>query len=328
MLGQTNRRVFVAGLGAAAWPVAARGEPSVPLVGFLCTQSPKGFARYVATFRQGLQETGFVEGKNVAIEYRWGEGDYGRLPALVARLLERQPAVIAATGGTPAAAAAKAATKTVPVVFEVGFDPVQTGLVASLNRPEGNLTGVVHAVKFLGPKLLELLREIVPGVGSVAALINPRFPSNVAFAADLQQAAQAIGQRLQIVNASNEAEIAEAFETIQGSDSKALLVADEPFFNNQREQIVQLAARHSLPAVYPARLFAEVGGLASYQADINDTFREVGHYTGRVLKGALPADLPVLQEAKFELILNQKTAEVLGIAFSPFLLARADEVIE
>ena len=204
----------------------------------------------------------------------------------------------------------------------------QTGLVASLNRPGGNLTGVVHALNGLGPKLLELLREIVPGVGSVAVLINPRFATNRVWATDLQQAAQAIGQRLQIVNASNEAEIAEAFATIRESGSDALLVAEEPFFANQHEQIVGLASRYSLPAVYPARSFAEVGGLASYATDIDDTFREAGHYTGRVLKGARPADLPVLQEVKFELILNQKTAKALGIVFPPTLLARADEVIE
>jgi putative ABC transport system substrate-binding protein len=326
---RVTRREFVAALGsAAAWPVVARAQQSIPLVGFLCTQSPKGFARYVAAFRQGLQEMGFVEGTNVTIEYRWGEGDYGRLPALVAQLLERRPAVIAAIGGTPAAAAAKAATRTVPVVFEIGVDPVETGLVASLNRPEGNLTGVVHTLKFLGPKRLELLREIVPGVGSVALLINPRFLTNVAYATDLQQAAQAVGQRVQIVNASKEAEIAEAFETIRESGSEALLVAEEPFLANQREQIVRLAARYSLPAVYAGRSFTEVGGLASYGGDIDDVLREVGHYTGRVLKGTRPADLPVLQEVKFELILNQKTAKTLGIAFPPTLLARANEVIE
>ena len=324
-----RRREFIAGVGsAAAWPLAAHGQQAVPLVGFLCTQSPTGFARYVAAFRQGLQETGFVEGTNVAIEYKWAEGDYGRLPALAAQLLERQPAVIAATGGTPAAAAAKAATKTVPVIFEVGIDPVQTGLVASLNRPEANLTGVVHELASLGPKMLELLREIVPGVGSVAVLINPRFATNQRWATDIQQAAQLIGQRLQIVNASNEAEIAETFETIRESGSEALLVAEEPFFEHQHEQIVELATRYSIPAVYPSRSFAEVGGLASYAADIADTFREAGHYTGRILKGARPADLPVLQEVKFELILNQKTAKALGIAFPPTLLARADEVIE
>jgi putative ABC transport system substrate-binding protein len=267
-------------------------------------------------------------GTNVTIEYRWGEGDYGRLPALVAQLLERRPAVIAATGGTPAAAAAKAATNTVPIVFEVGIDPVQTGLVASLNRPEGNLTGVVHTLNGLGPKMLELLREIVPGVGSTAVLINPRFATNRGWATDLQKAAQAVGQRVQIFNASNEAEIAEAFETIRESGSEALLVAEEPFFANQHEQIVGLATRYSLPTVYPGREFAESGGLASYAIDINDTFREAGHYTGRVLKGARPADLPVLQEVKFELILNQKTAKSLGIVFPPTLLARADEVIE
>ena len=281
-----KRREFIAALGgAAAWPLLARGEQSVPLVGFLNTQSPKGFAHYAAAFRQGLQETGFVEGTNVTIEYRWGEGDYGRLPALVAQLLERGPAVIAATGGTPAAAAAKAATKSVPVVFEVGIDPVETGLVASLNRPGGNLTGVVHQLKGLGPKLLELLREIVPGVGSVAVFINPRFATNRVWATDLQQAAQAIGQQLQIVNASNEAEIAEAFTTIRKSGSDALIVAEEPFFANQREQIVALASRYSLPAVYSARSFSEVGGLASYATDIENSFREAGHYTGRSPQG-------------------------------------------
>ena len=324
-----RRRDFIAGLGGVvAWPLVARGEQSVPLVGFLSTQSPKGFARYTAAFIQGLQETGFVEGTNVTIEYRWGEGDYGRLPGLLAELLERRPAVIAATGGIPAAAAAKATTNTVPIVFEVGADPVEAGLVASLNRPEGNLTGVVHTLNPLGPKLLELLREIVPGAGSVALLINPRFSPNVGYATALQQAAQAIGQQLQVVNASSEAEIGDAFETIRRSGIDALLVASEPFFNNQREQIVGLAARYSLPAIYPARLFAEVGGLASYAPDIGDVFREAGHYTGRVLKGARPADLPVLQEVKLELVLNQKTAKALGIAFPPTQLATANEVIE
>jgi putative tryptophan/tyrosine transport system substrate-binding protein len=324
-----RRLEFIAVLGsAAAWPLVARGDPPVPLVGFLCTQSPNGFASYVAAFRQGLQENGFVEGNNLAIEYRWAEGDYGRLPVLVAQLLERRPAVIATTGGTPAAAAAKAATNTVPIVFEVGVDPVETGLVASLNRPEGNSTGMVHALKFLGSKLLALLREIVPSAGSVAVLINPRFATNRGFATDLQQAAQALGQPLEIVNASNEAEIGEAFETIRSSGNRALIVADEPFFNNQREQSVGLAARYSLAAVYPARSFVEVDGLACYPPDIGGTFLEVGRYTGRVLRGARPADLPVLQTDKFELILNQKTAKTLGIVFPPTLVAVANEVIE
>jgi putative ABC transport system substrate-binding protein len=324
-----RRRTFIAALGsAAAWPLAARGQQSVPLVGFLSTQSPKGQARYVATFLQGLQESGFVEGKNVTIEYKWGEGDYGRLPALVAQLLDRRPDVIVAEGGTPAAAAAKAATKTVPIVFQVGIDPVATGLVASLNRPEGNLTGVAHTLKPLGPKLLELLREIVSGVSSVAVLINPRFATNPRWATDLQEAAQGIGQQVKIVNASNEAEIAEAFQTIRQSGCEALLVAEEPFFESQREQIVGLAARYSIPAIYSGRSFAEVGGLASYATDIRDAHREGGHYTGRVLKGARPADLPVLQEVKFELILNAKTAKALRIAFPPTLLASANEVIE
>jgi putative ABC transport system substrate-binding protein len=328
-VGQRNRREFIAAIGgAAAWPLVARGEQSVPLVGFLHTQSPKGQARYVAAFRQGLQDTGFVEGKNVTIEYRWAEGDYGRLPALVAQLLERRPDVIVAEGGSPAAAAAKAATKAVPIVFQVGIDPVAIGLVASLNRPEGNLTGVVHTLKPLGPKLLELLREIVPGVGSLAVLINPRFATNPRWATDLQQAAHAIGQRLQIVNASNEAEIAEAFETIREAGSEALLVAEEPFFESQREQIVGLAAHYSLPTIYPSRLFAEVGGLASYATDIGLGFREVGRYTGRILKGDRPTDLPVLQTVKIELILNQKTAKTLGITFPLTLIGRADEVIE
>ena len=268
----------------------ARGQQQVlPWVGFLYRQSLEGFAWYVAAFRDGLRDAGFVDGKNVLIEYRFAEGHYERLPALMAELLERRPTVIAATGGVPAAAAAKAATKTIPVVFEVGTDPLESGLVTSLNRPGGNLTGVTHTLNTLGPKLLELIREVVPADAPVALLVNPQFPSNARYADALQRAAHVVGQRLQIVRASNEAEISAAFDTVQELGAGALIIQSEPFFLSQRKQIVDLAARRAIPTVYPGRLFAEAGGLISYATDVADVFRETGRYTGRILKGDRPA---------------------------------------
>jgi putative tryptophan/tyrosine transport system substrate-binding protein len=325
-----RRREFIGVLGgAAAWPLLAQAQqPAIPVIGFLNSQSADTFARYVAAFRQGLKETGYVEGQNVAIDYRWAEGRYDRLPALAAELVGRHPAVIAATGGSPAAAAAKAATSTIPIVFEVGLDPVAAGLVTSLSRPSGNVTGVAHKMNTLGPKQLEMLRELVPTATLIGVLVNPRMPSTGAYSSDIQEAAEAIRQRLLILNATNESEIDSAFATLTELRPGALVVQSEPFFNSRRDQIVTLAARNAVPAIYPARDFVVVGGLMSYAAGIIDVFRQTGIYVGKILGGEKPGDLPVMQEVKVELALNLKTAKTLGLTFPLSLLGRADEVIE
>jgi putative tryptophan/tyrosine transport system substrate-binding protein len=325
-----RRREFIAGLGStAAWPLVAHGQqPSMPVIGFLNTQSADGFARPVAGFRDGLRETGYTEGQNVTIEYRWASGHYDELPALAAELVERRPAVIAATGGTPAALAAKAATTTIPIVFEVGIDPVAFGIVASLNHPGGNLTGVTHTPNTLGPKLIEVLHVIVPTATSIFILNNPRFPPAMAYVKDVQEAANTIGLRLQMVDASSENEIDSAFAKLADLQAGAAMLVNDPFFLSRRDQIVALAAHYAIPMVYPGRLFCEAGGLLSYAIDVATVMREAGRYTGRVLKGEKPADLPVVQAVKVELVLNFKTAKALGLEIPPTLLARADEVIE
>jgi putative tryptophan/tyrosine transport system substrate-binding protein len=325
-----RRREFIAALGgAAAWPVVVHAQQSaMPVVGFLCSQSPDGFARYVAAFRQGLKDTGYIEGHNVTIEYRWADGQDNRLPTLAADLVARKVALIAATGGTPAAAAAKALTATIPIVFETGFDPVQAGLVASINRPGGNLTGVYHSATPLGPKLLELLHELRPNARTVAVLVNRNRTSTSFQERDLRTAAIGIGQSIEFVHASSEHEIETAFSSLASLQADALLVASDPFFNSQREQIVGLAAHERIPAIYPAREMAEAGGLMSYAVHISSAFHQVGIYCGRILKGDRPGDLPVTQVTKIELVLNLRTAKVLGVTFPLTLLARADEVIE
>jgi putative ABC transport system substrate-binding protein len=324
-----RRRTFISLIaGAAAWPLAARAQqPAMPLVGFVDPRSPEAVTDRLRGFRQGLKEAGFVEGENVAIAYRWAENQLDRLPELVADLMRRRVAVLA-TGGAPAAFAAKAATTTIPTVFLIGDDPVRLGLVASLARPEGNLTGINILIVELAAKRLELLRALVPAATRIAVLVNPADPVTENQLKEVQAAALASGLKIQVLNANTSGEIVAAFETIGRERPDALFVAASPFLNGRRVQLAQLAALHRLPAAYPLRESAEVGGLMSYGVSVVDGFRQFGAYTGRILKGAKPADLPVVQSSKFELVINVETARMLGLTVPPSLLAVADEVIE
>jgi putative ABC transport system substrate-binding protein len=326
---QLQRRTIITLLGgAAAWPIAARAQQAaMPMIGFLSPVSPDGYSERLRGFRQGLKETGYVEGENVAIEYRWAENQFDRLPALAADLVRRQVAVIAAVSNF---AAVKATTSTIPIVFLATEDPVKLGFVASLARPGGNTTGINFYSGELTAKRLELLREVVPAATRVAVLVNPtNAMTTESTLRDVRSAARAMGLRIQVVNASTSHEINAAFATFVRERPDALFVGLDVFFsNNRRAQLVNLASRYALPAILSSRDFAEIGGLMSYGSDIKDAYRQVGGYVGRILKGAKPADLPVVQASKFELVINVQTADMLGITVPPTLLATADEVIE
>ena len=326
---QLHRRSFITLLGGAAvWPLAARAQqPAMPVIGFLNSASPGPFAPLVAGFLRGLKEAGYVEGQNVTIENRWAEGKYDRLPELARDLVRQQVAVIAATT-TPAALAAKAATPSIPIVFETAGDPIKLGLVNSLNRPGRNVTGVTQLNSELVSKRLGLLHDLIPTATVIGLLLNPNDPRAETQSAEMQEAAHALGLQIHIVNASTEGEIDSAFATLAQLRADALIVGTGEFFNSRPERLAEQAARHAMPAFYQLRQFAAAGGLISYGTSITDAYRQAGVYTGRILKGEKPADLPVLRPTKFELIINLKTAKTLGLTIPPGVLAIADEVIE
>ena len=328
MLG-IGRREFITLLGGAStWPLAVRAQQGVmPVVGFLGSTSPDLYAHVVRSYRQGLAEAGYVEGRDVAIDFRWAESQYEGLPALARELVDRRVNVIAA-GGLPAAVAAKAATTTTPIVFSIGVDPVAFGLVASLNRPGGNMTGVTNLNLELGSKQLEVLRELLPAATSMAALVNPTNPNADAHSSDLQAAARKLGIELHILHASSERDFDAVFTSLVRTRAGALVIGSDPFYVSRSKQLGALTARHAVPAIYQFREFVEGGGLLSYGSSITDAYRLVGVYTGRILRGEKPADLPVQQSSKVELIINLKTAKALGLTTPLSLLGRADEVIE
>jgi len=326
-----KRRDFITLLGgaAAAWPLAARAQqPAMPVIGFLSGRWPGEAASAVDAFRQGLGEFGYIEGQNVTIEYRWAEGHYDRLPALAAELVARQVAVIAATGGEASGLAAKAATATIPIVFTMGGDPVELGLVVSLNKPGGNVTGVTFIVNDIATKRLGLLRQLVPNATTIAMLVNPNFPATSAEVRDVQAAARTIGLEIDLLPASTSREIDAALATFVRKRPDALFVGGDPFLLGQRNQIASLAARNAVPAIYAQREFVAAGGLISYGANLADGYRQVGIYAARILKGEKPANPPVVQPTKFEMAINVKTAKALGLQIPDKLLALADEVIE
>lgn len=324
-----RRRDFIGVIGSAiTWSVTARAQPSLPVVGFLSSRSPAESELDVAGFRQGLSQSGYVEHQNVVIEYRWAENQYDRLPALAAELVKRQVRVIAALGGPVTALAVKAATKTVPFVFITGVDPVKLGLVDSFARPGGNATGVNMFITAVEAKRLGLLHELVPNANQIAVIVNPNSPEIDRQLNDLQAAAQAIRRELRIFRVSAETEFETVFAALAQNSVAAVLVAADPFFNSHRARIVALAERYKIPAIYEARGYALAGGLMSYGPNLPDMYRQVGLYTGQVLKGAKPADLPVMQPTALELVINLKAAKAIGLAVSAQLQQRADEVIE
>jgi ABC-type uncharacterized transport system substrate-binding protein len=324
-----RRREFITLVGgaAAAWPRAVQAQQSaMPVVGFLNSRARGEDTRLLAAFHQGLKEAGYVEGQNVAIEYRFAEGQNDRLPAMADDLVRRQVAVIAANG--PAVVAAKAATTTIPIVFSVGLDPIELGLVASLNQPGGNLTGVTALFDEVGPKRLELLHELVPAATIVGLLLNATYPSAEKQSRELQAAARTIGVQLRVLHASSERDFDTVFATLAQMRAGALVIGNDPFFNSRSEQLAALSVRYAMPTIFQNREFATAGGLMSYGTNLADTYHQVGVYAGRILKGEKPADMPVQQPTKFELIINLKTAKALGIAVPLPLTGRADEVIE
>jgi putative ABC transport system substrate-binding protein len=328
---QLKRREFITLLGgAAAWPLAARGQqPPMPVIGFLSIRSSDTDAPFLVSFRQGLSQGDFVEGRNVAIEYRYADGQHGRLPALVADLVRRRVAAIVTTGGPQAALAAKAATTTIPIAFTIGADPVRMGLVQSLSRPGGNLTGVTTSYDEAAPKRLGLLREIVPNARIIAVLVNPNEPVTASSeTADMRKAGRSVGQQVEILQAATGRDIDTAFARLVELQADALVVAPDPLFATQTRQLVALATLHAIPTLYWRREFAEAGGLMSYGSNLADAVRVVGVYVSRILKGEKPGDLPVQQPTRFELVVNVKAAKTIGLTISESFLTRADEVIE
>ena len=326
-----GRRQFISAVGgaAAAWPFAARAQqPAMPVVGFMHTLSVEITRHLVAAFRQGLKEAGFVEGQNVAVEYRWAQGQYDRLPELAADLVRREVAVIAATGGEPSPQIAKAATPTIPIVFTASGDPVREGLVASLNKPGGNVTGITIFGPDAVTKRVQLLHQLLPQAATIAFLMNPTNPIEEIEMGAAQTAATSLGLQMLVLRASKEGELETAFAAMAQQRIGALLVGSDPFFVGLRDQIVSLAARQGMPAIYFVREFAQAGGLMTYGNSLTDVYRQVGIYVGRILKGEKPADLPVMQASKFEFVINLKTAKALGLTVPNSLLVTADEVIE
>jgi putative tryptophan/tyrosine transport system substrate-binding protein len=326
-----RRRDFIQGtaISAAAWPLATRAQqPVTPVIGFLSSGTADGFAGQVAAIKQGLMETGYIAGKNVEIEYRFANGEYDRLATLATDLVRHRVAVIVTAGGVMAAQAAKTATSSIPIVFGVGADPVKAGLVPSLNRPEGNVTGVLSFSGELAAKRIGLLRDLLPQVAAFCILINPNDPSSVAQMSDAKATANGIGLRTRVLNASNSQEIDAAFASMAHERPDALIIFNDPAFSSRRDQIVAMINRLAIPTIYPFRHFVAAGGLMSYGTGIPEEYRQAGVYAGRILKGVKPADLPVVQPTKFELVINLKTAKTLGLTIPPRILAIADEVIE
>jgi ABC-type uncharacterized transport system substrate-binding protein len=325
-----KRREFITLVGgaAAAWPLAARAQQPVPVIGFMSARSPEDSVHLLEAFHRGLKEVGFVEGRNVAIEYRWARGDYDRLPGMAADLANRRVNVLTAVGGDPSPHAAKRATSTLPIVFGMGGDPVKDGLVESFNRPGGNLTGMTLMTNLMEPKRFGLLRDLVPDTRLVGVLLNPNFAPSARQLEQIEEAARSIGQRLVVAKVSTDAELDAGFTVLLQERADALLVAADPYFDTRRDKIVGFAQQQRLPAIYQFREYVLAGGLLSYGVSITDAYRQFGVYTAAILKGAKPADLPVLQPTKFELVINLRTAKAVGVKISDNLLSLADEVIE